>query len=258
MKKMLLFQVGTKPFGIDLARVKSIQSVKHIDGKGVEDGSQSRRAFEDQQSLQYDLVTIFEKETGDRDLENEKLIMVEAEGQSMGMIVSRVDQVVSVDGDMIEPLSPIFKGAAMTCFPNVLKHEHSLILLLAPEGIEKVLQKTINAANAADHQNCTETSCNEEEIISLVNEVSALSNTDPMSLDGHWRQDPVVYEAQASEAYEEIRPPTEDDVIANMIPEIIDTVDIDDETPHESTSFLANLLQTGKDDSAQAEPTDTE
>ncbi len=258
MNKMLLFQVGTRPFGIDLPRVKSIQSVKHSVAEGLEDGRQSRPAFDDKQSTLYDLVTIFEKETGDRNLENEKMIMVEAEGQSMGMIVSRVDQVVSVDSDMIEPLSPIFKGSAMSCFPNVLKHEHALILLLAPEGIEKVVQKTNYAPNAAELQKCTDDSSNAEEFISLVNEVSTLSNTGPMSLAGNMRQHSDIYEAQAPEANDEIRPPTEDGGMADMISEIIDTDDIDDESPHESTSFLANLLQTGNDASAQAEPADIE
>jgi hypothetical protein len=42
-----------------------------------------------------------------------------------------------------------------------------------------------------------------------------------------------------------------------MIPEIIDTADIDDESQYESTSFLANLLQTDRDASPQAEPTDS-
>ena len=55
------------------------------------------------------------------------------------MIVSRVDNVVSIEPDRIIPLSPIFKGSAMSCFPNVLKHKDATILILAPEGLMKVL-----------------------------------------------------------------------------------------------------------------------
>ena len=138
MKKMLLFQVGPRPYGIDLPSVKGIQNMAHIVGEKTKGGNQLSRVFDDKQTPLYDLVSIFEKETACRDFENEKLIMVEAEGQSMGIIVSRVDQVVSVDTDMIKPLSPIFKGASMSCFPKVLKHEDALILILAPEGIERV------------------------------------------------------------------------------------------------------------------------
>ena len=87
---MLLFQVGTMPYGIDLPSVKSIQSVKHIVDEGAESSNQLTRVFDDKQASLYDLVSIFEKETACRDSENEKLIMVEAGGHSMGMIVSRV------------------------------------------------------------------------------------------------------------------------------------------------------------------------
>ena len=201
MKKMLLFQVGARPFGIDLPRVKSIQSVKHIVDVGAEGSNQLTRLFDDKQTALYDLVSIFEKETACRDFENEKLIMVEADGQSMGLIVSRVNQVISVDNDRIQPLSPIFKGASMACFPKVLKQEDTLILILAPEGIEK--------------------------------------------------------EALQAEANPEFRSPAKEVKIADMIPEIIGTVDIDNEPQCESTSFLANLLRTDRDASRQAKPTDS-
>jgi chemotaxis signal transduction protein len=201
MKKMLLFQVGTRPYGIDLLSVKSIQRVKQSVAEGTEGSNQLVRVFDDKQTSVYDLVSIFEKEIACRNSENEKLIMVEAEGHSMGMIVSRVDQVVSVDTDRIQPLSPIFKGASVSCFPEVLKHEDALILLLAPEGIAK--------------------------------------------------------EALQTEASPEFRLPTEELEIVDMIPEIIDAADIDDGSNCEPASFLANLLQTDRDASAQAEPTDS-
>jgi len=255
MKKMLLFQVGTRPYGIDLPRVKSIQSVKHIVDEGAESCNRISPVIDDKQTSLYDLVSIFEQETAGRDFENEKLIMVEAEGQSMGMVVSRVDQIVSVDTDRIKPLSPIFKGASMSCFPNILKHDDALILLLAPEGIEKVVQETGNAQNITEIPDCGDASPEAEKIITLVNEVMTVSDHGPMSLGGRWTQESGICEALQTEANPEFRPPTEDFEIADMIPEIIDAADIDDESQCESTSFLANLLQTDRDASPQAEPT---
>ncbi len=140
MRKMLLFQVGTEKYAIDLACVKSIQSVKHIADERQESSNSPNLGIDDERSSLYDLISIFGKETSGRDFENEKLIVVEAKSQSMGMIVSRVDNVVSIETDRIKPLSPIFKGSAMSCFPNVLKHEDAIILILAPEGLIKVLQ----------------------------------------------------------------------------------------------------------------------
>ena len=209
MKKMLLFQVGKRPLGIDLPLVKSIENLKHIIDQGAEDSSQLIRVFDDNQASLYDLVTVFEKEIDGRDFENEKLIMVEADGHSMGMIVSRVDQIISVDEDRIEPLSPAFKGASMSCFPKVLKHEDAPILLLAPEGIEKVVRETGNVQKVTDISDYGDACPYAEETITPVSELSTV--------------------------------------------EIIDTVDINDESQCQSTSFLANLLQNDRDASIQRE-----
>jgi len=252
MKKLLLFQVGTMPFGIDLPRVKSIQSVKHIVDEGSEGRNQFSRVFDDKQTSLYDLVSIFGKENASRDFENEKLIMVETEGQSMGMIVNRVGQVVSIDNDSIEPLSPIFEGAPMSCFPKVLKHQDTPILLLAPEGIEKVVQETDSLKNTTDISVCGDASPDAEEIFTLVNEVSPVSDHSARSPVGSWTQDSDIYETQQTEASPEFRPPTENAEIVDLIPETIDTIDIEDESQCESSSFLANLLQTDRDATPQA------
>ncbi len=140
MKKMLLFQVGTEQYAVDLACVKSIQSVKHIADEKQESSNSSNLGIDDTRPLLYDLISVFDKETSGRDFENEKLVMVEAKSQSVGMIVSRVDNVVPIELGRIKPLSPIFKDFAMSCFPNVLKHEDAIILILEPEGLIKVLQ----------------------------------------------------------------------------------------------------------------------
>ena len=257
MKKMLLFQVGTRPYGIDLARVKSIQSVKHIVDEGSESSNQISRVIDDKQTPLYDLVAIFEKETVGRNSEKEKVIIAEAEGHFLGMIVGRLDQVVSIDSDRIKPLPPIFKGASMSCFPNILKHEDALILLLAPEGIEKVFQETANVQNATNMSGCEDISPDAEEIITLVNEVSTVSDHGPMSPVGRWAQDSDIYEAlQTAGTNPEFRPPAGDLEITDMISEIIDPADIDDESQCETTSFLTNLLQTDRDASSQADPTD--
>ena len=186
MKNILLFQVGENPYAIDLSCVRSIQSLKHIVDKGAEGSSALIRSLDDEQASLYDLISVFEKETVGRDFENEKIIVVEAEGISIRLIVSRVDNVISLDTDRIEPLSPIFKQVAMSCFPSVFKHEDKLILLLAPEGVKEVLQNESNS---------------------------------------------------------DCRPPVGDEKKGDVIPEIIDSSNIDDELQFESASFLKNLLQ---------------
>lgn len=254
MMQLLLFQVGPRPFGIELPWVESIQSVKHIVDERIVGSDSSSWAFDDKQSSLYDLVSIFEKKNASRDLENEKLIMVKAEEQSIGMIVSRVDQVVSVDNDRIEPLSPIFKGASMSCFPNVLKHDDTLILILAPQGIEQTVQARANPHNVTNISECGDASPDAEKIVLLVNEVAIDFDHGPMSPIGPWNQDSDIYEALQTENNPECKLLSQDLEIADMSPEIMDTVDIDDVSQCESTSFLNNLLQNHSGDSSQAKP----
>ena len=175
MKKMLLFQVGNEQYAIDLAYVKSIQSLKHIADERQESNNSPNQGRDGERSSLYDLISIFDKETSGRDFENEKLVIVEAKSQSVGMIVSRVDNVVSIEPDRIKPLSPIFKGFAMACFPNVLKHKDAITLILAPEGLIKVLQAKTGPGYKPSAEN--------EEILGIVPEIIDAADIDFESHD---------------------------------------------------------------------------
>jgi len=98
----------------------------------------------------YNLLSILGEEKSSDSRQSEKFIVVKAQDQQVGLIVDRVDRVVTVDSDRIEPLSPIFKGPARSCFPRVLKHEDKLVLLLAPEGIVNIAQETQKPTNLRD------------------------------------------------------------------------------------------------------------
>jgi hypothetical protein len=93
------------------------------------------------------LLAILGDENSSANSENEKLILVNAHNRTVGLIVERVDQVVKVDIDRIEPLSPIFKGPALSCFPRVLKHEGRLVLLLAPQVMVDIARQTQKSQN---------------------------------------------------------------------------------------------------------------
>jgi chemotaxis signal transduction protein len=143
MKELLLFHVGTIPYAIDLPLVKSIQSAKPIVADQAGDKKPHSRQVDGKETWLYDLLSIFEKEVSCRGSENEKLIIVESEPRPVGLIVSRVDRVISADPNRIEPLASIFKDLSLSCFSGVLKHESTLVLLLTPGGIVKAVQKTI-------------------------------------------------------------------------------------------------------------------
>ena len=143
MKKTLLFHVGQTQYGIALPLVKDIKSAKPVIADGTESGIRFTRVVNGTDTPLYDLVSVFTEISVCRSHENEKLIMVEHNGRAAGMVVSGVNQVVSIAGDRIKPLSPIFKGLSKSCFANVLKHEGSLVLLLTPEGIINALEEAV-------------------------------------------------------------------------------------------------------------------
>jgi len=150
MKKILLFQVGTIQYGIDLPLVKDIKSAKSIVTGSTEGDICFIRVLDGRETPLYDLVSIFGGKIVTHGNKNEKLIMLELQGQLFAMIVSGVNQVISIQSDQLMPLSPIFEGFSLSCFPNALKHEGSLILLLRPDGIVKVVEEAGNRPNFMD------------------------------------------------------------------------------------------------------------
>ena len=141
MQELLLFQIGAMQLGMDLSYVISIQSAPGIASEQAEKQNRFASMAEGQNVSLYNLSAILGVENSSADPENEKLIVVNAQDQPVGLIVERVDRVIKVANDQIEPLSPIFQGTPLSCFPKVLKHEGKLVLLLAPQGMVDILRQ---------------------------------------------------------------------------------------------------------------------
>jgi hypothetical protein len=150
MTELLLFRVGAMQFGIDLPLISNIHSVKSSIVLQKEGGARLLRTESGEEMPLYDLSYLFEGDGFSHDSEDKKMIMLQVDEHPIGLIVDRVDQVVAVDNDGLEPLPPIFKGPAQACFPSVLKQEDLLVLLLSPEGIVKITQETIDTLESMD------------------------------------------------------------------------------------------------------------
>jgi chemotaxis signal transduction protein len=254
MDKILLFQVGTTQYGIDLARVRGIKSAKPILTGGTESGICFSRLLDGIRTPFYDLVSIFGDKVVTHGVENEKLIMVELQGHPLAMIVSGVNQVIHVQRDRLMPLSPVFEGPSRSCFPNAIHHEGSLILLLRPEGIVKVVEE------AGDHRNITgmqDSRCGAlpmEEDITLKNDVSTLESSNDISLVERWKSEMVKCAPVQSAADEMFKPFLEKGEAVDMDPEIFDLADVDDESHCESVSFLAHHLHHDREASPKTKP----
>ena len=138
MRKLLLFQVGTMQFGIDLHLISSIQPLPQNAAEQPETNQRRIQNSDDRETKLCDLFSLFDKGPPSGASDSRKIIMVEKDGSLLGMIVDRVDRVVAVDGKRIELLAPVFDNPAMSCFPGVLRYGGSLYLILDPSGIESV------------------------------------------------------------------------------------------------------------------------
>jgi chemotaxis signal transduction protein len=172
MKELLLFEVGTMQLGTNLASVKSIQGAPPIDAKPAEVHNMFASVVNGLDFSLYDLVSLLGDKNSSTDQHDEKLIVFKTQDQPVGMIVDRVDRVVTVDSDRIEQLPPIFKGPAQSCFPNVLKLGDKLVLLLAPEGIVNFgqeMQRLQDLQDGLDFEKAVENRSEAESALSSIN-----------------------------------------------------------------------------------------
>jgi len=144
MTELLLFRVGAMQFAIDLPLISNIQSAKSSIVRNKESGAGLLQTESGEELPLYDLSYLFGGSGFSHDLEDKKIILLQVDENPIGLIVDRVDHVIAAGNDELEPLSPMFKGAAQACFPRVLKQsDSSLVLLLAPEGIVNTARMAI-------------------------------------------------------------------------------------------------------------------
>lgn len=253
MRELLLIQVGTLHYGIGLPLVKGIESAKPVVAEWTEDGHRLKRDVDGKQMPLYDLVSIFEGKTSSRDWENEKLIVVEAEEYTLGLIVSRVNQVIPYDNDSVEPLSPIFGGPTLSCFSEVVRHDNKLILLLKPEGIVPIVQQTVETQNFNEAADGIEDSHEIEEIITAANEVSNISDRGPKSPNGGETPEPDIYQSNQATVDAELIPHVKEMPKVDMGLATLDDSGVDETSLSETASFSTNPLQAGREASQQVE-----
>ena len=143
MKELLLFQVGELQVGMDLSFVRSIQDAPNSSSKQIEKHNRFAPLTADHDISIYNLSAIMGNENSSGNTENRKLIVVNTKDRPVGLIVERVHGVIKADIDMIEPLSQIFRGPALSCFPMVLKHkdEGRLVLLMSPQSLVNIVRQ---------------------------------------------------------------------------------------------------------------------
>ena len=138
MERLIFFQVGNVQFGLDMSLTRSIETASTLLAKqpGLYNGG--ALVLDGDEIPLYDFTRVFGDSVSSQGHETKKVMLVQAKKQLVAMVVDRVERVLEVESDQIEPLPPIFHGPARICFPRVLKREEHLILILNPEGFEEV------------------------------------------------------------------------------------------------------------------------
>ena len=138
MQKLVLFQVSGRRFGLDMSLAKSIEATNLPQAKGADRRGRATLEVDGKEVPIYDLSAIMGDATVSHDSENRKVMLVKAQGGDLALLVDRVERAVEVDSDLVEQLPPIFRGPPRDCFPNVMKRDNELILILSPEGLVSI------------------------------------------------------------------------------------------------------------------------
>ena len=138
MQRLVLFQVGGRRLGLDMALTKSIEATDFLDAKQSSSKLRDTMVVDDEEVPVYDLSAIMGDERSTPDSRSKKVMLVKAQGRYLALLVDRVDRAVEVESGLIESLPPIFEGTSRDCFPKVLRREDGLILILSPEALEGI------------------------------------------------------------------------------------------------------------------------
>lgn len=163
MNEVLLFLIGNREYGLNLPIVKSIHgedafaeayTEKETRASGMQpytNRTEIRFSNTGFSVPLYNLPAILNEDSlsgMEKGLAvtptKGKVMLLELGDHSLAMKVDRIEGVVSLESGQIESLSPFFRGASLDCFPQVIRIDGRLILLLDPKGIES-LEKRADA-----------------------------------------------------------------------------------------------------------------
>ncbi len=125
-------RIPNTEFSVPLYNLSSILAEdSFLHHSGIDSVSESERESDPDVSPER-TCPCSESETGNRG----KVMLLNVRNHPLALKVDRVDGVVSVESSQIEPLSPIFRGTSLDWFPQVLRRNGNLVLILNPAGIE--------------------------------------------------------------------------------------------------------------------------
>jgi len=254
MKELLLFQAGNIQVGLDLPLVKSIHSVNARFADQAGKSHKLVQVIDGEEFLLYDLPSIFRDEKSSGNPMSQKVILVEAHEHPIALGVDRVERVVSVNSEHIQPLPPIFNGLPLRCFPRVVKHEKELILLFNPAGIENLAQEIPDTKTDTSEPEAVKSSPEDITIPGPMTEFQTTSDISETPSDSS-QKSKVGNEDPASDIpYSEFTSPAEIEREQSDLDDYLpETIDIDPDFEEETTSRLVEKARIAREELLQKE-----
>ena len=129
-QELTIFQVADISCGLDISDVQEIN--KHIDITKAFGSPDYVRGII---NLRGEIVTVIDlrQKFGipvEEINENMRIVIVESQGENIGLLVDRIDDIVTADPNLIEPPPSNVSGVTGEFFTGILKTEDSLITIL--------------------------------------------------------------------------------------------------------------------------------
>jgi chemotaxis signal transduction protein len=135
MQRLVLFNVGNCQLGVDMSATAGVESATSLLGENETSSRKNTVIIDSEEIPVCDLSDMLGDSPASHDPGNRKVMLLRTQGDTLALLVDRVDRVIEVKDQNILPLPPIFKGVAHACFPRVLIQEGQLVLVLSPEGM---------------------------------------------------------------------------------------------------------------------------
>ncbi len=129
-KQFVIYQLAGEQFGVDIAAVESIIKMQEIAAV-----PQAPEFVEGVTNLRGEVLPVidlrkrFEIPAAD-DSEEERIVVVEIDGQNVGMIVDAVTEVLTLDEDAIEAPSALVIGSSVDFITGIAKVEEQLVTII--------------------------------------------------------------------------------------------------------------------------------
>ncbi|MBA3074044.1 MAG: chemotaxis protein CheW [Anaerolineae bacterium] len=147
-KQLVIFELGSEFFGIDIASVEGIN--KMLDITKIPQASEYLLGITNLRGSVLPVICL-QKRFGLKaeELTNEtRIVVANLDGVKVGMVVSAVSEVLTIDDSVIEPPPPMVSNINSEFITGVAKIDKRLVILL---DLSKVLsfEEKIQIANAA-------------------------------------------------------------------------------------------------------------